>query len=108
MLKSPLYFGAVHYPKAFTIHTLNYALGLAASAEAAGARIFEETPAIEIDPAGVRKRIVTPTARVRATHIVLAGNVHIGRRHVEASRARCCRFRPMSSRRRRWASSCVK
>jgi gamma-glutamylputrescine oxidase len=79
VLQSPLYFGAIQYPKAFTIHPLNYALGLAAAAEAAGARIFEETPAIEIDPDGVRKRIVTPTARVRATHVVLAGNVHIGR-----------------------------
>jgi glycine/D-amino acid oxidase-like deaminating enzyme len=79
VLKSPLYFGAVHYPKAFSIHTLNYALGLAAAAEAAGARIFEESPAIEIDPAGVRKRIVTPNARVRAAHVVLAGNVHVGR-----------------------------
>jgi glycine/D-amino acid oxidase-like deaminating enzyme len=78
-LKSPLYFSAVNYPKAFTIHPLNYALGLAAAAEGAGARIFEETPAIEIDPAGVRKRIVTPTARVRAAHVVLAGNVHIAR-----------------------------
>ena len=37
--------------------------GLAAAAEAAGARIFEETPALEIDPAGVRKRITTPLAR---------------------------------------------
>ncbi len=79
VLKSPLYFGAMHYPKAFSIHTLNYALGLAAAAEAAGARIFEESPAIEIDPAGVRKRIVTPSARVRAAHVVLAGNVHVGR-----------------------------
>jgi len=78
-LRSPLYFGAVHYPKAFSLHTLNYALGLAVAAEAAGARIFEETPAIEIDPAGVRKRIVTPSARVRSAHVVLASNVHIGR-----------------------------
>ena len=78
-LQSPLYFGAIQYPKAFTIHPLNYALGLAAAAEEAGARIFEETPAIEIDPHGVRKRIVTPTARVRAAHVVLAGNVHIGK-----------------------------
>jgi glycine/D-amino acid oxidase-like deaminating enzyme len=78
-LKSPLYFGAVHYPKAFTIHPLNYALGLAAAAEAAGARIFEDTPAVEIDPNGVRKRIDTPSARVRAAHVVLAGSVHIAR-----------------------------
>src|SRR5712691_5063398 len=78
-LKSPLYFGAIHYSKAFSIHTLNYALALAAAAEAAGARIFEETPATLIDPHGVRKRIVTPSARVRASHVVLAGNVHSAR-----------------------------
>jgi gamma-glutamylputrescine oxidase len=78
-LQSPLYFGAIQYPKAFTIHPLNYTLGLAAAAETAGARIFEETPVVEIDPDGVRKRIATPTARVRAAHVVLAGNVHIGR-----------------------------
>ena len=48
------------------IHPLNYALGLAADAEEHGARIFEETPAIAIDPAGVRKRIETPSgARAR-------------------------------------------
>src|SRR5262245_57738694 len=44
-LRSPLYFEAMHYPRAFSIHPLNYALGLAAAAEAAGARIHEETPA---------------------------------------------------------------
>ncbi len=78
VLPNPRYFSAVHYPTAFHIHPLNYALGLAAGAEAAGARIFEHTPAIEIDPTGVRKRIVTPHARVRAPHVVLAGNVNIG------------------------------
>jgi gamma-glutamylputrescine oxidase len=77
VLKSPLYFGAMHYPRAFSIHPLNYALGLAAAAESAGARICEETPALEIDPAGVRKRVVTPNARVRAAHVVLAGNVDL-------------------------------
>jgi glycine/D-amino acid oxidase-like deaminating enzyme len=78
VLPNPRYFSAVHYPAAFHIHPLNYALGLAAAAEAAGARIFEETPALSIDAAGVRKRIVTPSARVRAAHVVLAGNVHLG------------------------------
>lgn len=78
-LKSERYFHAIHLPRAFHIHALNYALGLAAAAEQAGARIFEETPALEIDPAGVRKRIMTPSGRVRAGHIVLAGNVHLGK-----------------------------
>ncbi|HVZ54641.1 MAG TPA: FAD-binding oxidoreductase [Pseudolabrys sp.] len=74
-LPNPRYFGAVHYRRAFHIHPLNYALGLAALAEKAGARIFEGTPALGLDPAGVRKRIVTPHARVRAAHVVLAGNI---------------------------------
>jgi glycine/D-amino acid oxidase-like deaminating enzyme len=77
VLKSDAYFHAIHFRRAFHIHPLNYALGLAAAAEAAGARIFELTPAIEIDPAGVRKRVTTPSARVRAAHVVLAGNTHL-------------------------------
>jgi len=78
VLKSDHYFNAIHFPRAFHLHPLNYALGLAALAEAAGAHIFEHTPAVTIDPAGVRKRIETPKGRLRAAHVVLAGNVHIG------------------------------
>ncbi len=78
VLKSDRYFNALYFPRAFHLHPLNYALGLAAAAQAAGAQIFERTPAIAIDPAGVRKRIETPQGRVRAAHVVLAGNVRIG------------------------------
>ena len=78
-LPNPRYFGALHFPNAFHIHPLNYALGMAALAEKAGARIFEDTPALSIDPAGVRKRVVTPAGRLRAAHVVLAGSVHLGR-----------------------------
>ncbi|HWF94329.1 MAG TPA: FAD-dependent oxidoreductase [Xanthobacteraceae bacterium] len=77
-LKSNHYFNAIHFPRAFHLHPLNYALGLAALAEAAGAHIFEHTPAMTIDPTGVRKRIETPNGKLRAAHVVLAGNVHIG------------------------------
>ncbi|HEX5211998.1 MAG TPA: FAD-binding oxidoreductase [Pseudolabrys sp.] len=78
VLPNDRYFGAVHFPGALHIHPLNYALGLAADAEKFGARIFESSRAIEIDPAGVRKRIKTAQGRVRATHVVLAGNVQLG------------------------------
>jgi gamma-glutamylputrescine oxidase len=78
VLRSDHYFHARHWPHAFHIHPLNYALGLAEAAEAAGVRIFEETPALSIDIEGVRKRIATPSARVRAGHIVLACSVHLG------------------------------
>jgi gamma-glutamylputrescine oxidase len=78
VLKSDHYFHAMHLPRAFHMHPLNYALGLAEAAEAAGVRIFENTPVISFDAGGVRKRIVTPSARLRANHIVLACNVHLG------------------------------
>ena len=76
-LRSERYFGAIHFLRAVTIHPLNYALKLAAAAERDGVRIFEGTPALSIDPTGVRKRISAPAARVRASHVVLAGNVQL-------------------------------
>jgi glycine/D-amino acid oxidase-like deaminating enzyme len=77
-LRTGRYFHGVYYPKAFQLDGRNYIHGLAALARRAGARIFEDTPVVSIDPSGVRKRIVTPSARLRASHIVLAGNVHLG------------------------------
>src|SRR5258707_6198371 len=77
-LKTDHYFHGVYYPKAFQIDGRKYVHGLAALARRAGARIFEDTPVVSIDPSGIRKRIVTPSARVRASHIVLAGNIHLG------------------------------
>jgi glycine/D-amino acid oxidase-like deaminating enzyme len=77
-LKTEHYFHGVYYPKAFQIDGRKYVHGLAAVARRAGARIFEDTPVVSIDSSGIRKRIVTPSARLRASHIVLAGNVHLG------------------------------
>jgi glycine/D-amino acid oxidase-like deaminating enzyme len=77
-LKTGHYFHGVYYPKAFQVDGRKYIHGLAALARRAGARIFEDTPVVNIDASGIRKRIVTPSARLRASHIVLAGNVHLG------------------------------
>jgi glycine/D-amino acid oxidase-like deaminating enzyme len=77
-LKTDRYFHGVYYPNAFQIDGRRYIHGLAALARRAGARIFEDTPVVSVDPSGIRKRIVTPSARLRASHIVLAGNVHLG------------------------------
>src|ERR1700681_1329071 len=77
-LKTDHYFHGVYYPKAFQIDGRKYVPGLAALARRAGARIFEDTPVVSIDSSGIRKRIVTPSARLRASHIVLAGNIHLG------------------------------
>src|SRR5882757_9174904 len=77
-LRTQRYFHGVYYPKAFQIDGHRYVHGLAMLARQAGARIFEDTPAVSIDASGIRKRIVTPQARLRASHIVLAGNIHLG------------------------------
>src|SRR6202045_518726 len=77
-LKTDCYFHGVYYPKAFQIDGRKYVHGLAELARRAGARIFEDTPVVSIDPSGIRKGIVTPSARLRASHIVLAGNIHLG------------------------------
>lgn len=77
-LKTGRYFHGMYYPRAFQIDGRHYVHGLAALARRAGARIFEDTPVVSIDSSGIRKRIVTPSARLRASHIVLAGNIHLG------------------------------
>src|SRR5947209_13856937 len=77
-LKTDRYFHGVYYPNAFQIDGRRYIHGLAALARRAGARIFEDTPVVSVDASGIRKRIVTPSARLRASHIVLAGNIHLG------------------------------
>jgi glycine/D-amino acid oxidase-like deaminating enzyme len=77
-LRTDHYFHGIYYPRAFQVDGRKYVHGLAALARRVGARIFEDTPVVSIDSSGIRKRIVTPSARLRATHIVLAGNVHLG------------------------------
>ncbi|PZA09300.1 FAD-dependent oxidoreductase [Rhodopseudomonas palustris] len=78
VLRTDRYFHGIHYPTAFQIDGRSYLRGLERLARRAGARIFEETPVVEIDFSGIRKRIFTPNARLRASDIVLAGSVHLG------------------------------
>ncbi len=78
VLKTKRYFHAVHYPRAFHIDGRQYVHRLAQLAEKGGVRIFEDTPVVSIDPNGIRKRVVTPSARLRCSQIILAGNVHLG------------------------------
>jgi gamma-glutamylputrescine oxidase len=77
-LRSLHYFDAIYFPGAFQINPLAYALGLAGAAMQSGVRIFENTSVTAVDLDGIRKRIETPRGRVRADHVVLAGNVHLG------------------------------
>ena len=56
------------------LHPLNYTLGLAAAAERAGARIYEDTRALGFTSAHVR----TAVGEVRPRYLVLCGNVYLG------------------------------
>ena len=56
------------------LHPLAYTRGLAAAAERAGARLFEQTRATAITPG----RVCTPGGDIRAPRIVLCGNAYLG------------------------------
>jgi gamma-glutamylputrescine oxidase len=63
------------------LHPLNYTRGLAAAAERAGATIYEQSPVVEVTPAahaGGKARVKTANGEVRASFVVLAGNMHLG------------------------------
>ena len=77
-LDSPAYHGALRETRAGHLHPLNYCLGLARAAEAEGATIHENSPALRIE-GGARPVVHTVTGSVRADHLVLAGNAYLGR-----------------------------
>jgi len=60
------------------LHALNYALGLARAAEAAGARLFENSRATALTRQGT-PGATTAQGAVRARHLVLACNGYLGR-----------------------------
>jgi gamma-glutamylputrescine oxidase len=78
MLGSERYFGGVLDRDAGHLHPLNYALGLAAAAVAAGGRIFERSRVVRIGE-GPPPVAATAGGEVRARHLVLAMNGHLGR-----------------------------
>lgn len=76
-LKSPAYHGALWEGGAGHFHPLNYALGLAEAAAAAGVRIFERSP-VERVATGPNPAAYTAEGVVRPKHLVLAGNAYLG------------------------------
>jgi gamma-glutamylputrescine oxidase len=74
---SPAYFGGVQDDGAFHLHPLKYALGLAAAAEAAGAKIFEGTRVTDM-ASGPRAVVRTQSAQVTCGHVLIACNGYLG------------------------------
>jgi gamma-glutamylputrescine oxidase len=69
-LNSPRYFESKLDASAFHFHPLRYALMLAAKAEAAGANLFENSPALDVEKQGGVWRVKTAGGEVVATHVV--------------------------------------
>jgi glycine/D-amino acid oxidase-like deaminating enzyme len=72
------YVRAVFDSRGGDVHPLNYARGLARAALAAGAAIYDRTPAISLSRETGRWRIETPRALVRAEKVLIATNGFTG------------------------------
>ncbi|MCD4486990.1 FAD-binding oxidoreductase [Chromobacterium vaccinii] len=76
-LASERYQGGLFDPRSGHLHPLNYTLGLARAALAAGVDIHEQTPVLRIEQ-GDAPRAHTEHGVVRCRHLVLACNSYIG------------------------------
>ncbi len=76
VLDSERYLGALYDPSAGHLHPLAYAFGLARAALAAGVRIFEYSPVVQLER-GPRPRMRTAAGEVVADFAVIAGNAHL-------------------------------
>ncbi len=74
---SDLYIGGLLDEGSGHLHPLNYALGLARAASAAGVRIFENSRVTALD-SGAEPWARTERGCVRARHMVVAGNAYLG------------------------------
>lgn len=77
MCPSPDYKGGFLDHGAAHLHPLNYALGLARAADAAGAKIYEQSEALEISE-GAKVKLRTAAGTVTADHLILACNGYLG------------------------------
>jgi len=73
LIKSPRYAGGVVDWGAGHLHPLRYALGLANAAEAAGARIFENSAAVSVQD-GPPNLVRTAQGQLRADYVIHATN----------------------------------
>lgn len=77
MCPSPAYRGGFLDHGAAHLHPLNYALGLAQAATAAGAQIHEQSEVLQIE-SGAQVKVTTNSGSVTAEHLILACNGYLG------------------------------
>ncbi len=66
-IRSPLYYGGIHYPNTFSINGYLYCQELKKALIKKGVLIFEETPAIELTSDGIK----TPEGQIKAQHTIV-------------------------------------
>jgi gamma-glutamylputrescine oxidase len=76
-VRSERYLGGLLDPRSGHLHPLKYTQGLARAAEAAGARIFEQTTALCFAE-GDAVTVHTERGIVRCRHLVLCANAYVG------------------------------
>ena len=79
-IASPRFHSGLHDPLSGHLHPLKYSLGLARGAAELGVRLFENSPVTALDPAstpGGSARVRTAAGSVRASQVLLAGNVYL-------------------------------
>lgn len=77
LIGSPAYQGGDIDRDAGHVHPLNYAIGLARAALAAGVTIHEQSEVVEVIP-GARPVLRTAAGRVICDQVILAGNGYLG------------------------------
>ena len=75
-IASPRFHSGLHDPSGGHLHPLKYSLGLARAAAGLGVRIFERSAVTRLVP-GARLQLRTAQGEVRASHVLLAGNVYL-------------------------------
>jgi gamma-glutamylputrescine oxidase len=75
-IASPRFHSGLHDPAGGHLHPLKYSLGLARAAAGLGVRIFEGSAVQSLQP-GASALLRTATGSVRASHVLLAGNVYL-------------------------------
>jgi gamma-glutamylputrescine oxidase len=76
LLATDRYTGGLYDTRSGHLHPLNYTLGLAAAAEAAGATIFEGSQVLGLEHSDVAT-VRTATGLVRAKHVALCCNAYV-------------------------------
>ena len=103
LLATKRYCAGLFDPRSGHLHPLNYTLGLARAAVAAGVTIFESSPVTRIER-GDPARVTTPHGTLTARFVVLTRGGYVAGLRAGPSGA-SCRSAPTSSRPNRWARS---